>query len=322
MLHYQHIFILAFLVCCHSFSPICLSHRRTHQAPYLQMHFEEALLGNTALTTENLKPSRYVAVNRFNVKQGSDAKFEKRWADRKSRIATLPGFRFFTLLRRVNEFGVNYDDEGSFANYISCTIWEDKESFDNWRTGDAFKEAHGGGGIGDFINLLTTALFILNGGPKPAFYESLLPLSGNSRVSFDAVGGWRKVEADGKTLLPADVFVAMNRFNIEKESEIAFEQRWKNRESTLLEYPGFIYFNMLRRDATKADDGYNYISMTIWENKEAFQNWRNSEKGSHGNAKSASSPSENASDEKKLAMKPPNAAFYEGKLALFSALGP
>jgi hypothetical protein len=36
---------------------------------------------------------------------------------------------------------------------------------------DAFKEAHGGGGLSGFVGLLTTALFILDGGPKPAFYD-------------------------------------------------------------------------------------------------------------------------------------------------------
>ena len=32
-----------------------------------------------------------------------------------------------------------------------------------------------GGGITDFIQLLTTAIFILDGGPKPAFFDALLP---------------------------------------------------------------------------------------------------------------------------------------------------
>jgi len=130
------------------------------------------------------------------------------------------------------------------------------------------------------------------------------------------------VEADGISLLPADVFVAMNRFSVEKGQEIAFEQRWKNRESKLLEYPGFIFFNMLRRDATKADDGYNYISMTIWENKDSFQNWRSSDKTSHGSSNTASSQPESTSENKRVPMKPPKVAFYEGKLALFSAWGP
>jgi len=47
--------------------------------------------------------------------------------------------------------------------------------------------------------LLTTALFILDGGPKPAFYDGLLPAINfeNSNTNLDMDGGWRKVAADG-----------------------------------------------------------------------------------------------------------------------------
>jgi hypothetical protein len=39
--------------------------------------------------------------------------------------------------------------------------------------------------------------------------------------------------------------------------------RWANRESSLKEMPGFLNFNMLRRDADKPDDGYNFVSATV-----------------------------------------------------------
>ena len=48
-----------------------------------------------------LKRDRYVATNRFAVRKGQQAKFEKRWATRKSRLATLPGFQYFHLMRRA-----------------------------------------------------------------------------------------------------------------------------------------------------------------------------------------------------------------------------
>ena len=83
--------------------------------------FEEATIGNQKLSSDSLKRERYVASNRFNVKNGAGPKFEKRcenvflsaispssinnfsyrkslcssWADRESRLAELPGFRFF-----------------------------------------------------------------------------------------------------------------------------------------------------------------------------------------------------------------------------------
>jgi len=64
---------------------------------------------------------RYVATNRFQVKEGREAAFEKRWADRKSRLGLLGGFRFFCMMRRVDSEGAQYADDN---NYISCTIWE------------------------------------------------------------------------------------------------------------------------------------------------------------------------------------------------------
>ena len=118
----------------------------------LFMHFEEATIGKSQLPTNSLPANRYLATNRFHVRQNAMAKLEKRWADRKSRLSLLPGFRFFTLLKRVSLFGVKYDSDDELGNYISFTYWDTKEDFDRWRKGDAFKEAHGGGGIIDFYS--------------------------------------------------------------------------------------------------------------------------------------------------------------------------
>ena len=91
------------------------------------------------------KAERYIACNRFKVKPQQGPKFEKRWADRKSRLSELEGFRFFSLLKRINDDGTEY--EGPEPQYISFTTWENKDNFDAWRSGDAFKEAHGGTGF-------------------------------------------------------------------------------------------------------------------------------------------------------------------------------
>jgi len=270
------------------------------------MHFEELLVGNTALSSSSLTADRYIASNRFNVRNGADAKFEKRWADRKSRIAQLPGFRFFTLLRRIEDFGVDYAEDGNLGNYISLTVWEDKPAFDSWRTGDAFKEAHGGGGIMDFINLLSTALFILNGGPKPAFYDGLSPLSGKDVKKTEAPGGWRNINADGENLLPPDVFVAMNKYKIPKGKEIEFETSFTKGDKSLREVPGFQFSTVMRRDATKADDGYNYISMAVWEDRKHYEDWFKSNTLVEALSSSVAS----------------TRAYYEGKLAIFSEVGP
>ena len=58
-------------------------------------------VGGTTVTKEMLSTERYIATNRFKVKPSAGAKFEQRWATRKSRLAELDGFRYFHLMRRV-----------------------------------------------------------------------------------------------------------------------------------------------------------------------------------------------------------------------------
>ena len=58
-------------------------------------------VGSLQLAEGQFPRERYIATNRFKVKKGAEAKFEKRWAERKSRLAELDGFRFFTIMRRV-----------------------------------------------------------------------------------------------------------------------------------------------------------------------------------------------------------------------------
>jgi len=55
-----------------------------------------------------------------------------------------------------------------------CCLREDKKSFNAWRAGDAFKEAHGGTSIGAFLGAMVSSLRVLRGAPKPAFYDGLL----------------------------------------------------------------------------------------------------------------------------------------------------
>ncbi len=111
----------------------------------------------TSLTSKGLlKRDRYVATNRFAVRKDKGAKFEARWANRKSRLSELDGFKYFHLMRRVtlNDDGSTSYDEGdksdgsNMGNYVSFTIWEKKSHFSAWRKGEAFKEAHGGTSIG------------------------------------------------------------------------------------------------------------------------------------------------------------------------------
>lgn len=316
--------------------------------------FAEATQGNTLLPSEALPAERYIAVNRFTVRQRDStdttaaAKFEKRWAERKSRLAQLPGFRFFSLMRQVPVDPSAGGIEEQMGNYISMTVWAAKDDFTAWRTGEAFKEAHGGGGITDFVKLLSTALFILKGSPKPAFYDAVLPLTmtapssasdaGNAPLrnyyaDTAADGGWRSVAADGKTLLPGEVFMSQNRFRVKPGKELEFERKWQERESRLREMDGFVAFFIQRRDADKADDGYNYISTTLWTDRAAFDAWRSSQQfgSAHKNAAAApsSQPAPQASStatataaaSESIYLGRPELAFYEGKLVLVSTDG-
>ena len=60
--------------------------------------------------------------------------------------------------------------------------------------------------------------------------------------------GWKRVVADGESTLPADVFVAMNRFPVVDGGFDEFEERFATRSSTLSDFAGFKGFLLLRRD--------------------------------------------------------------------------
>ncbi|CAM9213038.1 unnamed protein product [Heterosigma akashiwo] len=324
---HQIIVLLLLVACtCHAFVVPSSNGLKPTFRPATGM-FDEAL-DETVLADGSLERERYIACNRFKCRKNAMAKFEKRWVDRTSRLAELDGFRWFSLLKRVEYGNSDYSAEGDFGNYMSLTVWDQKENFDEWRTGEAFKEAHGGGGIGDFMKLLGTALFILDGAPKPAFYDGLLPVRAENLVPpGEQAGGWRSdLVADGQSEVPADVFIAMNRFTIPDEARVAFEQRWASRESKLQELPGFLFFNMLRRDASKADDGYNYVSMTAWQDRAAFENWRTSQQfgAAHGGEKKpeGTAAAKPAGGPPPMFQTPPKVAFYEGKIVLQSAMGP
>lgn len=292
----------------------------------------------TALTSKGLlKRDRYVATNRFAVRKGKGAKFEARWANRKSRLSELQGFKYFHLMRRVtlNEDGTQTYDEGdkkdgtNLGNYVSFTIWEKKSDFSRWRKGDAFKEAHGGTSISAFMSTMISSALILKGAPRPAFYDGLLQQSMEPDQMPETIDGWRNVEADGVTNLPEECFIATNQFYVPFENGAAFEERWADRVSTLKECDGFVSFSMLRRDTGGKGHGVvpfdensepTYQSTTIWKNRAAFDAWREGTafKKAHG----AKPPSEQSKGEEAqkppqpLWRIPPKPVFYEGTLVL------
>ena len=64
------------------------------------------------------------------------------------------------------------------------------------------------------------------------------------------------------------MFIAMNRFRINKGSEDAFETVWKTRDSLLSEVSGFVEFHLLK--GPEQDDTTLYASHTVWKDRAAF----------------------------------------------------
>jgi heme-degrading monooxygenase HmoA len=87
------------------------------------------------------------------------------------------------------------------------------------------------------------------------------------------------------------MFIAMNRFQIVKGSEQAFEQVWATRESYLDRVPGFVEFNLVR--GPEAEDHTLYATHTVWSDRAAFEAWTRSEdfRRAHARAGDKSGPS-------------------------------
>lgn len=76
----------------------------------------------------------FIAMNRFEVVRGSEGEFEGVWRNRESRIANVPGFIEFHLLR-----GPEAPDHTLYASH---TVWRSYADFLAWTKSDAFADAH------------------------------------------------------------------------------------------------------------------------------------------------------------------------------------
>jgi len=82
------------------------------------------------------------------------------------------------------------------------------------------------------------------------------------------------------------MYIAMNRFKVQKGSEEAFENVWKNRDSSLAEMKGFEQFHLLRGPLNEAEGYTLFASHTVWASQEDFVAWTKSEnfRAAHKNA--------------------------------------
>jgi heme-degrading monooxygenase HmoA len=192
---------------------------------------------------------------------------------------------------------------------------------------------------------VVNSALVLQGPPRPAFYDGLLVQSMPPKELPETVDGWRNmvdVVADGVRTLPTECFVACNQFYVPPENAAAFEQRWAQRESQLQECDGFVAFSMLRRDGQQKGHGTvpmdesepSYVSTTIWKDRGSFDKWRSGSAFSQahrqkqqeknkpkedGEKPSSGGPSAAAAAEanqQPLWSRPPQPVFYEGTLVI------
>jgi len=80
------------------------------------------------------------------------------------------------------------------------------------------------------------------------------------------------------------MFIAMNRFQVIRGEEAAFEQVWLSRDTYLDGVPGFVEFHLLRGEAQ--EDHTLFSSHTVWRSREDFEAWTRSDafREAHRNA--------------------------------------
>lgn len=83
------------------------------------------------------------------------------------------------------------------------------------------------------------------------------------------------------------MYIAMNRFRIGAGREPEFEKTWRERDSYLDEVPGFQHFRLLRGPTAEGET--LYVSHSLWESRQAFEDWTRSEsfRKAHASARSA-----------------------------------
>jgi len=86
------------------------------------------------------------------------------------------------------------------------------------------------------------------------------------------------------------MFIAMNRFQVKRGQEQAFETIWSTRESYLGEMPGFIEFHLLKGPVS--DDHTLYSTHTTWADKSAFEAWTTSEQFRRSHARAGNATGE------------------------------
>ena len=100
----------------------------------------------------------FLAMNRFQVHLGKEQNFIAIWRSRNSYLDEVPGFKCFNLLQGATEDGITL--------FTSHSVWESRQSFEDWTRSEAFRQAHAGAG--------KTSDGIYAGPPRLELFESVL----------------------------------------------------------------------------------------------------------------------------------------------------
>lgn len=71
------------------------------------------------------------------------------------------------------------------------------------------------------------------------------------------------------------MFIAMNRFRIERGREEEFVEVWRQRQTYLDEVPGFEEFHLLRGPTDET--ATLFASHSVWDSRASFEAWTKSE---------------------------------------------
>lgn len=71
------------------------------------------------------------------------------------------------------------------------------------------------------------------------------------------------------------MFIAMNRFRIERGREEEFVEVWRQRQTYLDEVPGFQEFHLLRGPTDET--ATLFASHSVWDSRASFEAWTKSE---------------------------------------------
>ena len=80
----------------------------------------------------------FIAMNRFKIAPGREDEFIDIWKNRESRLAGVPGFKAFNLLR-----GPSSEEHTLFASH---SVWESQAAFEDWTHSENFRQAHANAG--------------------------------------------------------------------------------------------------------------------------------------------------------------------------------